>query len=209
MVNIEQFIHRMEQILQFYGLSASAFADRIGVQRSSLSHLMSGRNKPSLDFVMKICEEFHEVDLYWFLQGKGQFPKSGVPVNAVNLFQESYPVQAETTATSLLNPDETFLKLETLRKKEELISKSEDLASEETKKNNIKFKETSDLFEQKQTIKTEKNNHTNKPEDTLIQENERSESWNLNTRETMQGDDVEKIVIFYKNGTFKAYTTRK
>ena len=89
MVNTEEFIQRMEQILQFYGLSASAFADRVGVQRSSLSHLLSGRNKPSLDFVMKICDEFSEVDLYWFLQGKGQFPKSGNQTAPTHLFQQT------------------------------------------------------------------------------------------------------------------------
>ena len=46
------------------------------MQRSSLSHLLSGRNKPSLDFILKIIEEFPEVDLYWILNGKGTFPKS-------------------------------------------------------------------------------------------------------------------------------------
>ena len=75
MVNTDNFINRLEKILDFYSLSASGFADKIGVQRSSLSHLLSGRNKPSLDFVLKIIEFFPEVDLYWILIGKGVFPK--------------------------------------------------------------------------------------------------------------------------------------
>jgi transcriptional regulator with XRE-family HTH domain len=74
MVNIEDFIKRIEIILDYYGLNASSFADKIGVQRSSLSHLLSGRNKPSLDFILKILEVFPEVDLYWILNGKGTFP---------------------------------------------------------------------------------------------------------------------------------------
>jgi hypothetical protein len=40
------------------------------VQRSSLSHLLSGRNKPSLDFILKIVDVFPDVDLYWILNGR-------------------------------------------------------------------------------------------------------------------------------------------
>lgn len=76
MVNTEDFIKRLEIILDYYSLNASSFADKIGVQRSSLSHLLSGRNKPSLDFILKIMDVFSEVDLYWLLNGKGTFPKS-------------------------------------------------------------------------------------------------------------------------------------
>ncbi len=76
MVNIDDFIKRLEILLDFYGLSASAFADKIDVQRSSISHLLSGRNKPSLDFILKVVDVFPEVDLYWILNGKGNFPKS-------------------------------------------------------------------------------------------------------------------------------------
>ena len=62
--------------MKSYQLSASAFADKIQVPRSSISHLLSGRNKPSLDFVLKVVKEFDEVELYWLLNGKGTFPKS-------------------------------------------------------------------------------------------------------------------------------------
>ncbi len=75
MVNTDDFIKRLEILLEYYGLSASAFADSIGVQRSSLSHLLSGRNKPSLDFILKIIAYYPEVDLYWILNGKVEFPK--------------------------------------------------------------------------------------------------------------------------------------
>lgn len=75
MVNTEDFIKRLERILQFYELSASAFADKINVQRSSISHLLTGRNKPSLEFVLKVVKTFPEVNLYWLLNGKGSFPQ--------------------------------------------------------------------------------------------------------------------------------------
>lgn len=74
MINIDDFIKRIETILEYYGLSASSFADALGVQRSGLSHLMSGRNKPSLDFIMKISDTYPDVNLYWLLNGTGNFP---------------------------------------------------------------------------------------------------------------------------------------
>ncbi|RTE51922.1 XRE family transcriptional regulator [Arenibacter aquaticus] len=74
MVNVADFTKRIDRILKFHDLSASAFADKIGVQRSSISHLLAGRNKPSLEFVMKVTAAFPEVDLYWLLHGEGHYP---------------------------------------------------------------------------------------------------------------------------------------
>jgi len=74
MVNSSEFIGRLEYLLQHYDLTASAFAEKIQVQRSSISHLLSGRNKPSLEFVLKVVKSFPEVNLYWLLNGKGTFP---------------------------------------------------------------------------------------------------------------------------------------
>lgn len=74
MINNEKFIKRLQKVIGFYGESASSFAEKIGVQRSSISHILSGRNKPSLDFVLKVLSTYPEVELYWLLNGKGSFP---------------------------------------------------------------------------------------------------------------------------------------
>ena len=74
-MNVEEFTIRLNKIMEYYDLSAASFADKIEVGRSSISHLLSGRNKPSLDFVMKIVKAFPEVELYWLLNGRGSFPK--------------------------------------------------------------------------------------------------------------------------------------
>lgn len=76
MVNSEDFAKRLQIVLEYYDLSAAAFADAIDVGRSSISHILSGRNKPSLDFVLKIVQTYPEVELYWLLNGKGSFPAS-------------------------------------------------------------------------------------------------------------------------------------
>lgn len=84
MVNTEEFTNRLHEIMDFHELSAASFADRIDVGRSSISHLLSGRNKPSLDFVMKIVNAFPEVELYWLLNGKGSFPKKEKEISSAS-----------------------------------------------------------------------------------------------------------------------------
>jgi transcriptional regulator with XRE-family HTH domain len=74
MVNSAAFAKRIEKILSYYGISATAFAETISFNRSTISHILSGRNKPSLEFVMKIVNTYPEVELYWLLNGKGDFP---------------------------------------------------------------------------------------------------------------------------------------
>lgn len=74
MINSPDFIKRLQIIIDYYQLSAATLADKMNVQRSSISHLLSGRNKPSLDFVLKLIKQFPEVNLYWLLNGLGNFP---------------------------------------------------------------------------------------------------------------------------------------
>jgi transcriptional regulator with XRE-family HTH domain len=71
---------RISLLIQAKNLSAAQFADEIGVQRSSISHLMSGRNKPSLDLIQKTLQRFPEVSSEWLLFGKGEM------VRELNLF---------------------------------------------------------------------------------------------------------------------------
>jgi transcriptional regulator with XRE-family HTH domain len=74
MINNEDFTNRLKELMEHHQISASTFADKVGVQRSSISHILSGRNKPSLDFILKVTSEFKDVDLYWLLNGTGIFP---------------------------------------------------------------------------------------------------------------------------------------
>jgi len=155
MVNIEDFIKRLEFILDYYSLNASSFADKIGVQRSSLSHLLSGRNKPSLDFILKILAVFPDVDLYWILNGKGTFPKNPEQfdkkentVEPVVNFSNLAPIITETIPENLFSE----------------INISNPMPSLESQK-------------------IENPNGNKEPD----------------------SGTIDKIVIFYKNGTFKSY----
>ena len=61
---------RLEKFIEIKKLSKSAFANKIGIQRSTLAHFFSGRNKPSSDFFLKIKETYPDLDLNWLISGK-------------------------------------------------------------------------------------------------------------------------------------------
>lgn len=94
MVNNSDFVNRLKKVMEHHQLTASNFADTVEVQRSSISHILSGRNKPSLDFILKVTSKFPDVDIYWLLNGKGTFPKNvksitPTPSSSVNTIIEN------------------------------------------------------------------------------------------------------------------------
>lgn len=60
---------RLQLILKMHSITPSTFADKLGVQRSNVSHVLSGRNKPSLDFLEKIVIHFPRVNAHWLITG--------------------------------------------------------------------------------------------------------------------------------------------
>lgn len=139
MVNIEQFAKRLNILMDYYEISAALLAEKIEVQRSSISHILSGRNKPSLEFVLKILKAFPEVELYWLLNGVGNFPKQ---------------VEIAASAPTLFSAIE----------------------APEVKKEAPKPMEKSVANEM------------------------------VNQEKEIGNHEIERIVIFYKNGSFKNYT---
>ncbi len=66
---------RIEFLINSYGLTSSQFADKTGIPRASVSHILSGRNKPSLEVLQKVASVFPEVDLQWLMLGVGKEPQ--------------------------------------------------------------------------------------------------------------------------------------
>ena len=82
---------RIAHIMRAKNLKASDFAELLGIQPSGISHILSGRNQPSLDFVKKIKENFPEYNLDWIIFGKG-------PMTTSEPFKESFsPLVQELT----------------------------------------------------------------------------------------------------------------
>lgn len=78
---------RIAHIIRAKNLTAADFAIRLGIQPSNISHLLSGRNNPSLDFVRKLKDTFPEYNLDWIVMGKGPMTVSepyAMPVSETN-----------------------------------------------------------------------------------------------------------------------------
>ena len=58
-------------ILRAKNITARQFAEEIGIQPSGMSHILGGRNNPSLDFAVKVLKRYPEIDANWLLLGKG------------------------------------------------------------------------------------------------------------------------------------------
>lgn len=131
---------RLQKFMKSKSYSANAFAEEINVQPSSVSHVLSGRNNPSYDFITKILLRFKELNADWLLTGRGEMYRS---VYQTNIFQQ--------------NPSPT--------KKEENQITRETYSSPSNPK-------------------------------AVPAENENASGFS---------EKIDKIVIFYENGTFKSY----
>jgi transcriptional regulator with XRE-family HTH domain len=68
---------RLLEFLRSENKSSAQFAEEIGVQPSGISHILSGRNKPSLDFILKMLEKYQYLSTDWLLFGRGLMHKDG------------------------------------------------------------------------------------------------------------------------------------
>lgn len=97
------FITKINDIIAYSEMSISEFADAIDVQRSSISHIQSGRNKPSLDFLLKIKQRFPNISWNWLLEDQGSMleeeEKSGYEKEIDNIPQKEsvFPIKQEKT----------------------------------------------------------------------------------------------------------------
>ena len=90
---------RIVHIIRAKNLTAAEFALRLGIQPSNISHLLSGRNNPSLDFVKKLKETFPEYSLEWIIFGRG-------PITVSEPFAPIVPVESVSSDTYAGNPVE-------------------------------------------------------------------------------------------------------
>lgn len=80
---------RIKEIIEREGMSQSQFADFIGVNRPTLSHVIAGRNNPSMEIVMKIHHKFPKINILWLLDGKGSYEVDVVSNNPAGSLAEA------------------------------------------------------------------------------------------------------------------------
>ena len=98
---------RILQLLEEKAMTLAAFADEIGVERSTMSHIKSGRSNPSLDVALKILERFPEVSTDWLILGKGSMFGQITNSYEPTLFDQAQPTASYTAEYAQKQAPET------------------------------------------------------------------------------------------------------
>ena len=174
---------RFTKILEYSGFTASEFADEIDVQRSSISHIISGRNKPSLEFIVKIKNRFPEISWDWIILGQGEMLQNN---SALSTSESKINLEEENSSPDL------FTLIDEDYKNEIFIQ--ENLQKETPRESNTSFP----------TPKKEKISDSQRLD---IQENISEVQSIVNETVTNKNAEskIKKIVFFYENGKFEAF----
>lgn len=95
---------RIIQFLSENNLTSTKFADTIGVQRSSISHILSGRNKPSFDFIEKMLLAYPDLNAQWLITGKGIMLKNQPSLFSQNNFIDTNLSPRELNIQNISDP---------------------------------------------------------------------------------------------------------
>jgi transcriptional regulator with XRE-family HTH domain len=85
---------RIRKFMEYKGISPSELADTIGVQRSNITHVLNGRNKPSFQFIEKMLQIYPDLNAKWLLLGTGAMVDT--PSKSRNLFDQGMEIINQT-----------------------------------------------------------------------------------------------------------------
>lgn len=115
---------RILKVMETEGYSQAQFAAEIGIQRAAMSHIISGRNNPSLDVLLKILRRFPSVSTDWLLFGNGPMTKNAQPAEPAEnttVPTDSNVAFADSIASSLVHQEKE--RVVTVEKPAKTISK--------------------------------------------------------------------------------------
>ncbi len=214
--------NRIAKLLDVKDVTASKFAEMIGVQPSNISHIISGRNKPSLDFILKVIETFPDISLDWLITGKGNMHKIGVEEQ--DKIQKNLEIKIEEKNESILEQTkqnhfhgELFDELPKNEINDDTRDETKIEANSEAHSipiNNIESPDNTDYLDEntEDTEFAEKKadieisseiNNQNKPEE--VNEKTHSENTSNNKIEPF----LEKLIFIYSDSTFIELENRK
>lgn len=101
---------RIKKFMNVKSLTAAELADKIGVQRSNVSHVLNGRNNPSSVFIEKLLQTFPELDARWLILGEGEMLMRQEPQQEMK-FENNVSEMSQKSMTDLLTKSEN--KIET------------------------------------------------------------------------------------------------
>lgn len=198
---------RIKKIQEYSGLSLGVFASRTGIKSASLSHILNGRNNPSLDVVMKIHETFPEISWEWMLYGTGAMLNGGVNPNIA----ENKPVGAVAVPSTAQNNRTIFdndpKHLDDIVAEDDYLEDGfevdEDTTTEDEKTVEAKPEPTSKPTE---TIVTPQKSETE-----IIDSFLKSDLYKniLDANSKTKEKSVKKIIVLYDDETFAEYSLNK
>ena len=185
---------RISKIIEHSRLTSSEFADEIDVQRSSISHITSGRNKPSLDFLIKVKDKFPHIRWEWLILGEGEM----LDGTTTNLASSETSNSDETSKDQ--NSDAHTDQVENRKPSSlpDLFAFIGDTKLESVEGNEIP--NFNDLRESN-TADEEQGNDKIGDSQRLDLEDLKNEYQNIDK----QQDKVKRIVIFYESGKFESF----
>ena len=80
--------NRLQRFLDAENITQSQLAERLGVAKASISHILAGRNKPGFDFIQSMAQNYPDLNLDWLIAGKGKMYKSQNSPQAPQLSEE-------------------------------------------------------------------------------------------------------------------------
>ncbi len=101
---------RLQQFLEVEKLSPARLADSLGIQRSGISHLLSGRNKPSYEFINNFLTRYPQIDATWLITGKGKMYKEDFTPYSAEEIDFSPKNESESPTFSLETGDTRLAK---------------------------------------------------------------------------------------------------
>lgn len=197
---------RIKKIQEYSGLSLGVFASRTGIKSASLSHILNGRNNPSLDVVMKIHETFPEISWEWMLYGTGSMFKEGNSDVAENKQFESH------SATSTAQINRTIFDNDPVKTDETDFEKNDEddeiVYNIDTNVDELKSTKTIEDHSSKTTGATVV---PQKSETEIIDSFINSESFKniVDAHSKAKEKSVKKIIVLYEDETFAEYSLNK
>lgn len=94
---------RIHKLLTAEGIQPNKFAEIIGVQRSSISHILSGRNKPSFDVIQSILRKFPRLNSDWLILGSGEMYKKTIQTTLFDEVAKGY--NADSNSENIMHDD--------------------------------------------------------------------------------------------------------
>lgn len=198
---------RIKKIQEYSGLSLGVFASRTGIKSASLSHILNGRNNPSLDVVMKIHETFPDISWDWILYGTGPM-LNGAVSNQVENKQVVPSSMASTTQSNRTIFDNDPSTVESSELIDDNEPNDDSIVTEDTNVAEVEPTNTVDAAPSKptETIVTPQ-----KSEAEIIDSFLKSDLYRnmLETQVKKSEKSVKKIIVLYDDETFAEYSLNK